>query len=120
MGTWAIKKKINELFNLSDVLILPSSIDNLPQIGLEAQTSGLPIVTFKNSGLQELIEENKTGIFCKNEDEFQLAYAISSFFNQNINPDKIRNNCRTRSLNLWSEEVVFKSYINLYSSILQK
>ena len=55
--------KLNELFNLADVLLLPSEIDNLPQIGLEAQTSGLPIITFKNSGLQELIDENKTGFF---------------------------------------------------------
>lgn len=112
--------KLNELFNLADVLILPSEIDNLPQIGLEAQTSGLPIITFKNSGLQELIDENKTGFFCELESSINLGNTISSFFLQARNFDNMRNNCRNRSLNLWSEEVVFKKYFTLYSDILDK
>ena len=93
-------------------------IDNLPQIGLEAQTSGLPIITFRNSGLEELIEENETGLFSKKEDSISLSNEISNYFNNNQNISKFRIKSRDRSLSQWSEEVVFKKYTDLYSKIL--
>ena len=115
------KVEINKLFNAADVLILPSKIDNLPQIGLEAQTSGLPIITFRNSGLEELIEENETGLFSKKEDSISLSNEIYNYFNNsNQNISKFRINSRDRSLSQWSEEVVYKKYIDLYSNILNR
>lgn len=114
------KIEINKLFNAADVMILPSFIDNLPQIGLEAQTSGLPIITFRNSGLEELIMENETGLFTKKEDSISLSYEISNFFNNTEDVSKFRINSRDRSLSQWSEEVVFKKYENLYQKILNK
>ena len=102
-------------------MILPSLIDNLPQIGLEAQTSGLPIITFRNSGLEELITENETGLFAKKEDSISLSYEISNFFNNTEEGiSKFRINSRDRSLSQWSEEVVFKKYENLYQNILNR
>ena len=101
-------------------MILPSLVDNLPQIGLEAQTSGLPIITFRNSGLEELIVENETGLFAKKEDSISLSYEISNFFNNQEGNLKLRINSRNRSLSEWSEEVVFKKYENLYQKILNK
>ena len=39
-----LKMKINyQLINCADLLVLPSILDNLPQIKLEAQACGLPI-----------------------------------------------------------------------------
>ena len=114
------KLEINKLYNVADVMILPSLIDNLPQIGLEAQTSGLPIITFRNSGLEELIKENETGLFTKEETSICLGNEIKNFFDNPQNISKFRLNSRLRSLDEWSEAVVYKNYINLYNDILNK
>ena len=114
------KIEINKLYNAADVMILPSTIDNLPQIGLEAQTSGLPVIAFKNSGLEEIIDENKTGIFTDLETSENLSFHISNFFNKTESLHQYRQNSRIRSLNLWSEEKVFEKYMNLYSKILEE
>jgi glycosyltransferase involved in cell wall biosynthesis len=42
--------KISEILNCADLIVIPSKIDNLPQTGLEAQSCGLPVVTFNCKG----------------------------------------------------------------------
>lgn len=112
-------RDINKLLNLAEVMILPSKIDNLPQIGLEAQTSGLPIILYKNSGMAELIEDNKTGYFVKDQNLKSLAETIEFFFKKKENEKKfIKDCCRSRSLKNWSEEIILKKYENLYKMVL--
>ena len=71
-------------YNAANLAILPSRQDNLPQVGLEAQTCGCPVVTFKTSGLSELISPNKTGLLVNPFDEKEFAAAINQILN---NPD---------------------------------
>ena len=41
MGKIKTKSKIADIFCTADLLALPSRYDNLPQVGLEAQSTGL-------------------------------------------------------------------------------
>lgn len=114
-------QEINNLFNNADVMILPSKIDNLPQIGLEAQTSGLPIILYKNSGLQEVIEEKKTGLFAEDQNLKSLARAINIFFKKEKKERNfMRQESRSRAVRLWGEKVIIEKYNNLYKKILNE
>ena len=53
--------KLAELINCADAMVLPSRVDNLPQTGLEAQSCGLPIVTFDANGLKDLVDHKDNG-----------------------------------------------------------
>ena len=49
-----------------------------------------------------------------------LGNEIKNFFDNPQNISKFRLNFRPRSLDEWSEAVVYKNYINLYNDILNK
>ena len=71
--------EVNKIYNISDLLLLFSDIDNLPQVGIEAQSSGLPVLTFNHSGLSEIIENYITGIYV--EDTLaSISSKIENFF----------------------------------------
>lgn len=58
-------------------VVLPSRVDNYPNICLEALTLGVPVVGTYNSSLDEMIEHEITGYLAKNGDSLSLAAAIS-------------------------------------------
>jgi glycosyltransferase involved in cell wall biosynthesis len=57
-------KKLNEIYNLSDILIFPSRQDNLPNVVLEAMSTGLPVIAFDIGGMKDLIKNNYNGYLC--------------------------------------------------------
>ena len=110
--------KLNELFNLADVMVIPSDIDNLPQVGLEAQSSGLPVITLKNSGLEELIEDKKTG-FLSDDNIYSISKKLEYFFGNEDIKKIFKINARSRALNYFDSAVIMQKYNNLYSKILK-
>lgn len=119
LGYISVITKLVEIFNLADVMLIPSSIDNLPQIGLEAQSCGLPLIVFDNSGLKELVESGKTGFLAENNSIKSLSYYIELFFYDQNKANWMSQNARIRSKALWSEDIIFKKYIKLYKKILK-
>jgi len=49
------------LLAAADVLLLPSLQDNLPNVAVEAQACGCPVLGFDTGGLREIIEPGVTG-----------------------------------------------------------
>ena len=61
------QKELIELYNMSHVFLLPSittEVDDqegTPTVILEAQATGLPIITTKHSGIPEIVLDNESG-----------------------------------------------------------
>ena len=53
--------KLREVYKASDIVLVPSLIDNLPQVATEAQACGRPVIGFNTGGMQDIIVNNKTG-----------------------------------------------------------
>jgi glycosyltransferase involved in cell wall biosynthesis len=119
LGYTSVTTKLIEFFNLADVMLIPSAIDNLPQIGLEAQSCGLPLIVFDNSGLSELVEHGRTGYLAENNSIKSLSFYIKLFFNDHNKAKWLSKNARIRSKTIWSEDVIFEKYNKLYRKILK-
>jgi glycosyltransferase involved in cell wall biosynthesis len=52
---------ISEVYNIADVLIYPSKVDNLPFVLIEAIACGLPCISFDIGGCNEIIRDNFNG-----------------------------------------------------------
>ena len=65
--------KLSKIFNSCDALLIPSETDNFPNVGVEALASGLPIISLKNNGINEIIKDKFNGKildnFCKKDIE---------------------------------------------------
>jgi len=65
--------KINEIFNQTDVLIVPSIWwDNSPTVIYEAYSQRVPVLVSDSGGSKELVKENQTGWIFKSNNENDL------------------------------------------------
>jgi starch synthase len=65
-----------ELYNQVDVFVLPTLLEGLSQVGLEAMACGRPVITTPNSGLQGILRENEDGFIVPIRDVDALAEKI--------------------------------------------
>jgi glycosyltransferase involved in cell wall biosynthesis len=64
------------LFGESDIFVLPTRGDCLPLVGLEALSSGLPLVVTRVGGLPDLVREGETGLTLAVDDADALGDAL--------------------------------------------
>ena len=56
-------------------VLMPSRVDNYPNACLEAQMLGIPVIGSRNSSLDEMIEDGKTGFLVENGKSKELVDA---------------------------------------------
>jgi len=96
------KKNPSEFFSNAKALLLGSRVEGFPNVILEANQYGIPVIAFKNSGIEEIVKERITGILIPegnlnqyaetllnwNEEDFDSAM-IKDRVNRKFNPRKI-------------------------------
>lgn len=71
------REELTELYASSDLMLFPSVVDTFGMVALEAQASGLPVITSTVGGPQEVIIPNKTGFVISVEDSKPWAEKIT-------------------------------------------
>lgn len=61
MGTIGNEETMAQLYNVADVMCVPSRMDNLPSTCVEAQACGVPAVAFNVGGIPDIVEHLKSG-----------------------------------------------------------
>ena len=105
------------VYNSVDLIVIPSKQDNLPNMGVEAQACGVPVVAFNTGGLADIIEHKKTGYLAKAFDAKDLANGIIYVLDQNINK-QLANNARDQAIKKFSEKKISEDYSKIYEKIL--
>ena len=109
-------KKLNKIYNNNDILLFTSRQDNLPNVVLEAMSTGLPVIAFKIGGLKDLIKNNFNGYLCK---PFNLKQ-YSKKLNNLILDKKTRQKFSLNSINYSKKNFDFKNVGNQYLSYINK
>ncbi len=102
----------------SDVFVLTSLWEGLPNVLLEAGASGLPIVATRAEGVSEIVEDGVTGHLVNIGDEQALAAAIDRVLGEPVvaaeSADRLQRHVAERFT--WS--AVVTQYADLYRSLL--
>jgi glycosyltransferase involved in cell wall biosynthesis len=117
MGQLRDDLSLRLLYNASDVLVIPSRLENLPNTGIEAHACGTPVAAFHTGGLPDIVEHLKTGYLAKPYDTLDLAKGIKWILDQK-DDDTLNRQSRKRAVERFGEENVAKQYIAVYDHVL--
>ncbi len=113
LGEINSEKKKAQLYNFVDLLAIPSRLDNLPNVGLEAHSCGTPIVGFKVGGVPEIVKHKKTGYLVN---PFSLKSFIKGIFYVMKNQKRLSKNSIKKS-KIWSPKIISTKYKKLFKTI---
>ena len=110
--------QMRDAYRSADVVVVPSRLENLPQVATEAAACGTPVVAFNTCGLPDVVVDGETGLLVKPFDTQAMAGALLRLFHDDELAKRMGKAGRERAKNLWSYPVVAKQYLELYSSVI--
>ena len=112
------RKDIRELMLASNLIVMPSYREGLPQVLLEAGHAGRAVVTTDVPGCREVIHHEKTGLLVKPRSGEELAGAMQCLLTKkDLRASFAVNNYNTVQ-NEFSKEVIFEQVCQFYRNVL--
>ena len=106
------------VYNSSDVMVVPSRIDNLPQTAMEAQSCGLPVVGFNTSGMEDVVLHGETGFLVQPFDIKMLSEKILYLTKNNKINKNFSEKSAIRAKKLWNQKTVSNQYKKVYEEVI--
>lgn len=105
------QSELNDLYNIADLLVLPSRKEALPMVIIESLACGTPVVVTNLNGISKIINKN-LGLTFEMDDEKMLANQINKILNKEIkfNKEQIIKHIQ----NNYSQDQFMNKLINLY------
>lgn len=100
-------------YSAADIVIVPSEIDNLPQVATEAQSCGRPVVAFNVGGLADIVVDGSTGFLVDAFNHEAMAHAILRLVRE-IDLDELSVRAAERARALWGLEKIGAEFKALY------
>ena len=108
--------KAMEVLKSSQVLVLPSRIESVPQSILEAFYLKIPVIATNVGGVHELVSNNKTGLLVTPNDSKELLEKINYLLNDIDLCSRLANNAHEFVMKNFSWEVLLPKYLKLYEN----
>jgi glycosyltransferase involved in cell wall biosynthesis len=98
--------------------VLPSHSEGLPNVILEAQSIGLPMIATRVGGVPELIQDRLNGLLVRPHAPAELSAAIS-WMSQHPNERQRMSQIALSSIKRFDPGMITAQYIDLYSTLLE-
>jgi glycosyltransferase involved in cell wall biosynthesis len=104
-------QEVAEVMRASDVLVLPSSAEGLPQVLVQAAACALPFVAYQVDGVGELIARGAVGRAVPAGDQVALTRAVAARLAEPTRPDA---SAAPSAWDEWDPELVATQYREAY------
>jgi glycosyltransferase involved in cell wall biosynthesis len=101
----------------ADVVVVPSTQDNLPNTVLESMACGTPVVGFDIGGIPDMIRDGITGRVVPARDSAALAAAIRDVLSDEPRRQTMAAACRRIAVEEYSLAATARSYLELYNRL---
>lgn len=109
---------LSAVYSAADVLVVPSLQENSPQVVLEAQACGVPVVAFAVGGIPEVVRHERTGITVPVKDVPALAEGIRRLLEDSELRQAMSRRARQTVLEEHTLEIQARRYRDLYEALL--
>ena len=107
------------LYNLTDVMVVPSLTEVFGQTASEALACSTPVVCFKTTGIQEVVDHKICGYVAKKQNSADLAHGIRWCLDNN-KEGSLSLAARKKVMENYAIEQVGQQYTELYNEIKYK
>jgi glycosyltransferase involved in cell wall biosynthesis len=111
------EEEMAEYYSAADLLLFPSAADNGPLAVLEAQASGLPVLSFRVGGIPEQVKESETGWLFEPNDVKGIVLALRELMQSPKILNTASNNARQWIIDSFSDEKMGAAYVSLYEEL---
>jgi len=108
------------LYAAADVMVVPSTQENLANTVMETLSCGTPCIAFNIGGMPDMIEHKRTGYLAQPFDAEDLANGIVWIIEDEKRWQILSHQARQRVENEFAIESVAQRYAKLYMEILER
>jgi len=109
---------LREFYAASDAVALPSEHEGFPYSLLEGAAAGRPLIGTDIPGIRCAIQHNQTGLLVPVADELALSQAIQLLASDTDMRERLGRNARARAEREFDREIVLKSLLDFYQTVL--
>lgn len=109
---------VTDYLNSSDIFVLASYSEGLPNVLLEAGASGLPIISTNIGGSRDIIQEGINGLLVEKGNINQIYNTINKLVENEKLRQELTLNSRETIVNRFSNKKIANQYENLYKNLL--
>ena len=107
------------IYSAADVVVVPSTEDNQPQVGLEAMACGTPVIGFDTCGIPEMVRHHETGLLAEAGNVLDLAKQITWIIENPLQRQKMGIESRKVMELNHDSGIQASQYIQLYENATQ-
>lgn len=111
-------QKLRLLYNATDAVVIPSRQDNLPNIGVEAQSCATPVIAFDIGGLSDIVLHKQTGYLANPFNVRDLADGIVWVL-ENNKMNQLSYQSKQYAISNFSCKKIALTYLDIYNKILK-
>jgi glycosyltransferase involved in cell wall biosynthesis len=111
------RNDVPELMRMADIFVLPSLSEGVPNVVMEASSSGLPVIATDVGGVSQLITNQETGILTRSRDKDALVSAICKLIEEPLFAENLGKKGRIRMVKNYSWGIICEKLEKYYSGI---
>jgi len=109
-------RPVEPFIDILDILILTSMTEGLPNVLIEAQSLGVPVISSDAGGSREAVLEDKTGVVLDNDSVQEFVNKISEFYLNNDLLSKMKHLSPSFIEKKFGIKTMIDSTLSLYNS----
>jgi lipopolysaccharide/colanic/teichoic acid biosynthesis glycosyltransferase len=107
-------------YPLIDVFVLPSHREGLPNVVLEAQAAGKPVVAARATGVVDVVTDGETGLLVPTGDAASLSDAVARLLDDKDLARRLARAGQTRVRREFRQEQVWEALYQEYLALLRR
>lgn len=119
LGMIRDQHELARIYGASDIFVIPSLEDNLPNTVMESLACGTPVAGFHTGGIPEMVGHLEQGFIAPQGDSQKLAEGIFWILGK-ADATVLRKQAREKVKSLYANDLVAKRYIDIYQNLLNE
>jgi glycosyltransferase involved in cell wall biosynthesis len=115
-----LRTDVPRILQAADIALLTSKSEGIPLTLIEAMAAGRPVVSTDVGGVPEVVVDGETGLLAPCGDDARLAEHLVSLAVDPARRAELGRQGSRRARQLFSEDRMHASYINLYAEMLHE